>query len=290
MSQTAIITLLSPGADTGPLFDLRSDADSYATIFESGVVKSSLLTGYTSVLVPNGATIIRVQSAGTTCTSYVDLPISGLPAPTTTTTTTFPPGTCTELLYGYDATDAQAACAATQTPYYWNGIVLRNPPPFGTTCNGTTAAVGFYSDGFDTWYWDGLLLNPDVACLPVNSTFNIYLKRLSGTTTISLSVGYATRTGSGFWSPFTLLNASNVTTSYVYKGAFTALPTEDVLIGVKRTTGSVSIGYTATATSPEVYCDWDEITSYYIPAGTYLTHDAYLTADTAGTAYIACTA
>lgn len=87
MPQTAVITLASPGADTGPLFDLRSNADSYATIFDPGVPKTSLVTGYVSTSVPDAATIIRVQSTGT-CTSYVDLPISGIPATTTTSTTT----------------------------------------------------------------------------------------------------------------------------------------------------------------------------------------------------------
>jgi hypothetical protein len=87
MPQTAVITLASPGADTGPLFDLRSNANSYATIFDSGVPKTSLVTGYVSTSVPDAATIIRVQSTGT-CTSYVDLPISGLPVTTTTSTTT----------------------------------------------------------------------------------------------------------------------------------------------------------------------------------------------------------
>lgn len=89
MAQTVLITLTTAGADTGP-FDLFSDADSYAVAFENNVPKSSLVSGYTSTLVPDLATIIRVKSDGA-CTNYIDLPI----VTTTTTTTTIPPTTTT---------------------------------------------------------------------------------------------------------------------------------------------------------------------------------------------------
>jgi len=85
MAQTVLITLTTAGADTGP-FDLYSDADSYVTPFENNVLKSALVSGYTSSSVPDLATIIRVQSDGT-CTNYIDLTIV---ATTTTTTTSAP--------------------------------------------------------------------------------------------------------------------------------------------------------------------------------------------------------
>jgi hypothetical protein len=85
MPQTVLITLTTAGADTGP-FDLYSDADSYVTPFENNVPKSSLVSGYTSTLVPDLATIIRVQSDGT-CTNFIDL---GIVTTTTTTTTAAP--------------------------------------------------------------------------------------------------------------------------------------------------------------------------------------------------------
>ena len=81
MAQTVLITLTTAGTDTGP-FDLYSNADSYAVAFENNVPKSSLVSGYTSTVVPDLATIIRVQSDGV-CTNYIDLPIL-----TTTTTST----------------------------------------------------------------------------------------------------------------------------------------------------------------------------------------------------------
>lgn len=82
MAQTVLITLTTAGTDTGP-FDLYSDADGYTTPFEVGVSKTSLVAGYTSTMVPDAATIIRVQST-ITCLNYVDLTI----VTTTTTTTT----------------------------------------------------------------------------------------------------------------------------------------------------------------------------------------------------------
>jgi hypothetical protein len=88
---TVLITLTTAGSSTGP-FSLYSNANSYSTPFETGVAKSSLLAGYTSTLVPNGTTTIRVMSTGT-CTNYTD--ISVVPCSTTTTTTTVTPTTTT---------------------------------------------------------------------------------------------------------------------------------------------------------------------------------------------------
>lgn len=88
MAFSATITLTTAGADTGP-FDLYSDADGYISAFETGVAKVDLEAGYTSTLVPNGSSIIRVKSAGT-CTNYADLPIGGVTTTTTTTSTSGP--------------------------------------------------------------------------------------------------------------------------------------------------------------------------------------------------------
>lgn len=76
-----IITLTTAGTDTGP-FNLYSDVDGYISAFEVGVPKIDLVAGYTSYVVPDGTTMVRIMSAGT-CKNYIDLP-----AITTTTTTT----------------------------------------------------------------------------------------------------------------------------------------------------------------------------------------------------------
>jgi len=79
MSQTIEITIAAAGTDTGP-FNLFSDADAYVTAFATGIAKSALLAGYTSTVVPDAATIIRVKSNNANCTNYVDMTITGQPS------------------------------------------------------------------------------------------------------------------------------------------------------------------------------------------------------------------
>lgn len=81
---TVTITLTVAGSDTGP-FNLYSDVDGYTAAFETGVAKLDLLAGYTSALVPDGTTIVRVMSQSEFCSNYVDIPVVLC---TTTTTTT----------------------------------------------------------------------------------------------------------------------------------------------------------------------------------------------------------
>jgi len=75
MSQTVEITIAAAGTDTGP-FNLFSNADAYVTAFATGIAKSTLLVGYTSSVVPDAATIIRVKSNSANCTNYVDMTIT----------------------------------------------------------------------------------------------------------------------------------------------------------------------------------------------------------------------
>ena len=115
---TVLITLTTAGSSTGP-FSLYSNVDSYSTPFETGVSRSSLLAGYTSVLVPNGTTTVRVMSTGT-CTNYTDIPV--VPC-TTTTTTTVPPTTTTTTTVPYQIYtitsgaygDSGSACSGVAT-------------------------------------------------------------------------------------------------------------------------------------------------------------------------------
>ena len=81
---TVYILLTTAGADTDN-FALFSDVDGFTSAFETGVSRASLLAGYSSFLVPNGTTVIRVISQSI-CTNYIDIPIEV----TTTTTTTIP--------------------------------------------------------------------------------------------------------------------------------------------------------------------------------------------------------
>lgn len=85
---TVLITLTVAGTDSGP-FDLYSDVDGYVSAFETGVSRSALLAGYSSSLVPNGTTTIRIKSTGV-CTNFIDVIVV-----TTTTTTTSSSSTTT---------------------------------------------------------------------------------------------------------------------------------------------------------------------------------------------------
>ena len=96
---TVLITLTTAGTDTGP-FNLYSNVDGYVSAFETGVSKAALLAGYSSALVPNGTTTIRIKSTGT-CVNYIDVTVvtttttTTTSTPTTTTTTTSVPPTTT---------------------------------------------------------------------------------------------------------------------------------------------------------------------------------------------------
>lgn len=82
---TVFITLFTAGADSGP-FNLYSDIDGYVTAFESGVPKALLVAGYSSALVPDFTTTIKVLSTGT-CTNYIYIPVEEITTTTTSTTT-----------------------------------------------------------------------------------------------------------------------------------------------------------------------------------------------------------
>lgn len=122
---TVLITLTVAGADTGP-FDLYSDVDGFVSAFETGVVKSSLLAGYSSSLVPNGATIIRVKSTGT-CVNFIDIPVIPITPTTTTTTTTTTAFVPPSVFDNYDlSTTEPEVCTAPV------GAILYSYSPFAT--------------------------------------------------------------------------------------------------------------------------------------------------------------
>lgn len=92
------ITLVNPGADTGP-FNIYTNDDNYIVPVATNVAKSALVTGY-NVWVPPLAVTVKVESTGT-CTSAIFLPVAQptttttSTSSTTTTTTTEPPETTT---------------------------------------------------------------------------------------------------------------------------------------------------------------------------------------------------
>jgi len=85
MPQVVKIVLTYAGAGTGP-FDLYSDSNTFASPFETNISKADLLAGYTSVIVPDDATQIRIMSVGGgVCVgNFIDLNIPVSPTPTPT--------------------------------------------------------------------------------------------------------------------------------------------------------------------------------------------------------------
>lgn len=108
---TTLITLNIPvGGDAGP-FNLYSNTDGYTTPFATGISAAALTAGYTSTVVPNGTTIIRVLSTGQ-CTNYIDITINLV---TTTTTTTLPVTTTTTSSSSTSTTTTTAVPTTTTT-------------------------------------------------------------------------------------------------------------------------------------------------------------------------------
>ena len=94
----AFIKLTTAGNNTGP-FNLFSDVNGFTTAFETGVTKTQLLAGYTTALVPDYTTVIRVASVSL-CANSIDIILeatttttstSSTSSTTTTTTTITPP-------------------------------------------------------------------------------------------------------------------------------------------------------------------------------------------------------
>jgi len=114
MAITVLITLTTAGIDSGP-FNLYSDVDGYLSAFESGIGRAALLAGYSSALVPDGTTTIRLMSVGN-CTNYVDLAVVATTTTTTTgpttstTTSTSSSTTSTTTAIPYNLTLGQASC------------------------------------------------------------------------------------------------------------------------------------------------------------------------------------
>ena len=93
---TIKITLTSAGSDSGP-FDIYENSTGSFVLVQANVSKPLLVQGY-NVTVPNGTTIVRVQSTGE-CTNYQDISVqitttTAEPTTTAAPTTTEAPIVC----------------------------------------------------------------------------------------------------------------------------------------------------------------------------------------------------
>jgi hypothetical protein len=164
---TVLITLTTAGLDSGP-FNLYTNLDSYTTPFETGVLKTALTGGYTSVLVPDFATIIRVKSTGD-CVNYVDITLVGI---TTTTTTTPAPTVAT-----IDIANFSLDVSIIVNTITVNGVTVTqtggpNPLTTGNGATATTTQLGTYDisiTGSSTITGQNITIvdsNSTVQCLP----------------------------------------------------------------------------------------------------------------------------
>ena len=145
MAQSQIVTLTNPGGvDAGPYNVYAISGTGAATLIGYLVNRSALLIGQLFTNVPDNTVKIRIQSANSLCTNFVDISIT-LTTSTTTTTTTIAYYSFS-LYEGFDCTEA---CSyKTPITYYstastlGNGHVLLN-----TASTGDPVTDGYYSDG-----------------------------------------------------------------------------------------------------------------------------------------------
>ena len=150
---TVLITLTTAGADSGP-FNLFSNLDGFISAFEVAVPKASLLAGYSSSLVPDFTTTIRVKSTGD-CNNYIDIPLYG-------TTTTSSSTSSTSSTTTTSTTIANTCYAFESDPY-------------------TTTFTAQYID------CDGVLQTVSDTCFSISCTYTLCaLSILSSSTLMSI--------------------------------------------------------------------------------------------------------
>lgn len=110
---TLIILNIPVGGDAGP-FNLYSNTDGYTTPFATGISAAALTAGYTSTVVPDGTTIIRVVSTGL-CTNYIDVTINLIPTTTTTSSTSTSSTTTTSTTAVPTTTTTSSSSTSTST-------------------------------------------------------------------------------------------------------------------------------------------------------------------------------
>jgi hypothetical protein len=176
---TVLITLTTAGASTGP-FNLYSNVDGYAVPFETNVNKGNLVAGYTSTLVPAGATTIQVRSLGV-CTNGINLTITGGTTTTSTTsttsTTTVAPTTSTTT-----TTEAPTTTSTTSTT------------STSTTTEAPVNSVEFFGDELPAYGGvpdGGYQLNGTVEILgsPVTFRAYVYIPDEEGFAATNLNIG-----------------------------------------------------------------------------------------------------
>lgn len=127
---TVLITLVLPiGGDAGP-FNLYSNTDGYVTPFATNISASALIAGYIAINVPEGTTVIRVQSVGV-CTNFVNVSVNVLP---TTTTTSSSSTTSTSTTAGPTTTTTSSSSTSTSSTSTSTSTSTSSTTTTTTTC------------------------------------------------------------------------------------------------------------------------------------------------------------
>lgn len=200
MAKTVTITLAAAGADTGP-FNIFSNLD-YVTPINTGVLKADLLSisGFTSTVVPDAATSVRVKSNSVGCTNYVDMTITNpTPVPSIGFTVN------NSIAFPYPVTAGNSSASGTITNNSGSTIYVyayfNSGSQSSGTINGNSATVAgglaldipggpitssnqdFYSSNYET-----LLSN--------NTTQNWYVNKQDGYSSgATMSLAYSTTIG-----------------------------------------------------------------------------------------------
>lgn len=142
-----LITLTSPGVDTGP-FNIYTNVDNYVTAVATNIAKSTLVSGYNATVPPTTITV-KVESTGV-CTSSIYLTV--IQPTTTTTTSTSSTTTSTTTTSSSTTTTTTTAVPTTTTT---------TTVPVGPTTTTTTTPAPNYKfylqvrNQTDTGYGDG---------------------------------------------------------------------------------------------------------------------------------------
>lgn len=71
-----VLIKITTGLDS-ELFNLFSDVDGFSLAFETGLPKSFLIEGYSSIFVPDNTSIVRVVASDSPAI-YVDTPVNSI--------------------------------------------------------------------------------------------------------------------------------------------------------------------------------------------------------------------
>lgn len=192
MSKSAIITLTAYTENVGN-FSLLSDADSFVTPFESGISTDSLIgSGYTTNLIPDSATTVRLQCNTAICTNYVDLELADCELAGEVVLVVCPSPTPAA------STSPTPTRTSTPTPTRTPSVTpTRTPTPTPTRTPTPTPPAPRVQYQFETI--NGYL-NSTTCCANPTIGINVYMDTA---TPIVGTVIYSAPTGSGTVSPAT---------------------------------------------------------------------------------------